>query len=44
MANAIIASLTRGTLARVMSRRLLIVHLGAPRKSSVAHDLMLFTL
>jgi hypothetical protein len=42
MANAIIASLTRGALTRMVSRRILIVYLGAPRKSSVAHDVMLF--
>jgi len=43
MANAITASLTRGTLTRVVSRRLLIIYFGAPRKSSVALDVMHFT-
>jgi hypothetical protein len=41
MANAIIANRTRGFVARVVSRRLFIVHLSAPRKSSVALDVML---
>jgi hypothetical protein len=42
MANAIIINLTRGTFTRVASRRFFSIYFGAPRKSSVAHDLMLF--
>ena len=42
IANAIITSRTRGCFTRLMSRCSFIVCLGAPRKSSVAHDVMLF--
>jgi hypothetical protein len=42
MANAIIANFTRGALTRVASRRCFIIYFGAPRKSSVEHDVMLF--
>jgi hypothetical protein len=43
IANAIIVSLIRGNVTRMVSRCSFIIYLGAPRKSSVAHDLMLFT-
>jgi hypothetical protein len=42
MANAIIANFTRGALTRAASRRCFIIYFGAPRKSSVEHDVMLF--